>query len=47
MGVVTFSLYLSRPLRDDETLPVRRHRVVAGAGLKGEESDDKEEVSQR
>lgn len=34
-----------RPLRDDEVLPVRKHRVVAGAAasLKGEEST--EEVS--
>lgn len=36
-----------RPLRDDEVLPVRKHRVVAGApaSLKGEESTEKEEVS--
>ena len=33
-----------RPLRDDELLPVRKHRVVAAA-LKGEESEETEEVS--
>lgn len=44
-GYDTVSDY--RPLRDDEVLPVRRHRVVAGAAtsLKGEEPAEKEEVS--
>ena len=41
--------FFPRPLRDDEVLPVRKHRVVAGAAaaLKGEKLADKEEVGQQ
>ena len=44
LGFCYSILLVYRPLRDDEVLPVRKHRVVAGAAatLKGEEPVEKE-----
>lgn len=35
-------LCVCRPLRDDEVLPVRQHRVVPAAAEEGEEGEEKE-----